>query len=82
MQSLRQLTRTSIVAETERPPAGLAEIAGVHGVRVDGSKVHLDVDTANIDAVLRRLVDCGVRSLVSTPPTLEELFLRHYGDES
>jgi ABC-2 type transport system ATP-binding protein len=82
LQSLRQLTRTSIVAETERPPAGLAEIAGVHGVRVDGSKVHLDVDTANIDAVLRRLVDCGVRSLVSTPPTLEELFLRHYGDES
>jgi ABC-2 type transport system ATP-binding protein len=28
--------------------------------------------------VLRRLTDVGVRSLTSQPPTLEELFLRHY----
>ena len=33
-----------------------------------------------VDAVLERLVRYDVRSLVSTPPTLEELFLRHYGD--
>jgi ABC-2 type transport system ATP-binding protein len=43
--------------------------------------VHFDVDTNRIDEVLRRLVDAGVRSLTSQPPTLEELFLRHYGDE-
>jgi ABC-2 type transport system ATP-binding protein len=39
------------------------------------------VDTSAIDGVLRQLLPFGVLSLTSTPPTLEELFLRHYGDE-
>ena len=30
---------------------------------------------------MRRLAPLGVRSMTSTPPTLEELFLRHYGDD-
>jgi ABC-2 type transport system ATP-binding protein len=43
--------------------------------------VRFDVDTARLDQVVRALADAGVQSLVSHPPTLEELFLRHYGDE-
>jgi ABC-2 type transport system ATP-binding protein len=43
--------------------------------------VQLQVDTAQLDAVLRRLTAAGVRSLVSQPPTLEDLFLRHYQAE-
>ena len=35
-----------------------------------------------LDAVLRRSPPAGVRSLTSTPPTLEELFLRHYQDDA
>jgi ABC-2 type transport system ATP-binding protein len=30
---------------------------------------------------VRQLSTLGIRTLTSTPPTLEELFLRHYGDE-
>jgi ABC-2 type transport system ATP-binding protein len=41
--------------------------------------VSFDVDTAALDSALRQLTDAGLRSLVSQPPTLEELFLRHYG---
>jgi polyether ionophore transport system ATP-binding protein len=78
---LRHLTRTSITAETARPPAGLADVPGVHNLRIDEGRVQFDVDTSRIDEVLRRLVETGVRSLTSQPPTLEELFLRHYGDE-
>jgi ABC-2 type transport system ATP-binding protein len=52
----------------------------VHNLEVDGTRVHLQVDTASLDGVLRQLSAVGVRSLVSQPPTLEELFLRHYGD--
>jgi ABC-2 type transport system ATP-binding protein len=40
------------------------------------------VDTANLDEVLKHLSAAGVRSLTSQPPTLEELFLRHYQAES
>jgi ABC-2 type transport system ATP-binding protein len=42
----------------------------------------LQVDTDKLDAVLRQLSESGVRSLTSTPPTLEELFLRHYQEEA
>jgi ABC-2 type transport system ATP-binding protein len=43
--------------------------------------VRFEVDTVHLDPAVRRLAEFGVRSLVSHPPTLEELFLRHYGDE-
>ena len=56
-------------------------LPGVHGLEIDGSTVHFDVDTAHLEDAVRRLGELGVRSLVSHPPTLEELFLRHYGDE-
>jgi ABC-2 type transport system ATP-binding protein len=75
---LRHLTRTSIQAELRRPPTGLDGLAGVHGLEVEGTRVRYQVDTGQLDATLRRLTDYGVRSLISQPPTLEELFLRHY----
>jgi len=81
LEELRHLTRTSITAETVGPAGGLANLAGVHGFEVEGSHVRFDVDTDHLDAAVRRLGELGVRSLVSHPPTLEELFLRHYGDE-
>jgi polyether ionophore transport system ATP-binding protein len=40
--------------------------------------VRCQVDTAQLGGVLAELTRIGVRSLVSQPPTLEELFLRHY----
>ncbi|MCX5377469.1 ABC transporter ATP-binding protein [Streptomyces sp. NBC_00091] len=78
LAELRHLTRTSITAELAGPPNGLAHLPGVHDVRVQGLKVTLQADTDKLDAVLRSLTTSGVRSLTSTPPTLEELFLRHY----
>ncbi|UFS97980.1 ABC transporter ATP-binding protein [Nocardia huaxiensis] len=78
LAELRHLTRTAITVETVRPATGLAEVAGVHNlVRTDG-RVQFEVDTAHLDTVVRLLADFGVRSLVSAPPTLEDIFLRHY----
>jgi ABC-2 type transport system ATP-binding protein len=81
LDSLRQLTRTAITAETAEPPRDLAAMPGVHEVEVHGTKVHFHVDTAHLAAAIRALSDAGLRTLVSNPPTLEEMFLRHYGDE-
>ncbi|MEO3805665.1 ABC transporter ATP-binding protein [Nonomuraea sp. B1E8] len=78
MAELRHLTRTSIDAELATPPDGLAGLPGVHGLRADGCRVRFSVDAAALDLALRHLTQAGVRSLVSRPPTLEELFLRHY----
>ncbi|MGH8933925.1 MAG: ATP-binding cassette domain-containing protein [Egibacteraceae bacterium] len=81
LAELRHLTRTSISAELANPPSGLAELPGVHDLHVDGTRVRCQVDTAALDGVLRHLTTAGVRSLTSQPPTLEELFLRHYRTE-
>ncbi|MEV7025414.1 ABC transporter ATP-binding protein [Kitasatospora sp. NPDC093558] len=78
---LRHLTRTTVEAETLRPVTGLDALPGVHGVRTDGARVRFAVDGGELDAAVRRLSEAGLRSLVSHPPTLEELMLRHYGDE-
>ena len=81
LAELRHLTRTSVTVETDEPLDGLADLPGVHDLEVDGTRASFDVDTAQLDDAVRLLATQGVRSLVSQPPTLEELFLRHYGDE-
>ncbi|MGH3977992.1 MAG: ATP-binding cassette domain-containing protein [Pseudonocardiaceae bacterium] len=81
LAELRHLTRTSITVETARPATGLVELPGVHNLQVDDGRVRFDVETDQLDGALRHLTAFGIRSLHSHPPTLEELFLRHYGDE-
>jgi len=81
LAELRHLTRTSISAELVAIPGGLAGLSGVHDLDVQGPRVRCEVDTAQLDGVLRAFSDAGVRSLISRPPTLEELFLRHYSDD-
>jgi ABC-2 type transport system ATP-binding protein len=81
LAELRHLTRTSIAVETIRPLSGIAELAGVHDAVVEGNRARFDVETAQLDGAIRVLSGLGIRSLTSTPPTLEDLFLRHYGDE-
>lgn len=78
---LRHLTRTSVVVETMRPIDGLGGLPGVHDLSRDGARIRFSVDQSELNHVLERLVSLDVRSLVSSPPTLEELFLRHYGDD-
>ncbi|MGH3951488.1 MAG: ATP-binding cassette domain-containing protein [Pseudonocardiaceae bacterium] len=82
LAELRHLTRTSITAELAGPANGLPSLDNVHDLKVDGDKVRFDVETHALDDALRMLTQAGVRSLVSQPPTLEELFLRHYTEES
>ncbi len=78
LTELRHLTRTSISAELATPPSNLDKADGVHDLVVEGQRVSCEVDTAQLDGFLKALTTFGVRSLVSQPPTLEELFLRHY----
>lgn len=81
LTDLRHLTRTTISVETARPVTGLRELSGVHDADVETTRARFDVDTAELDHVLRHLTQFEVRTLTSAPPSLEELFLRHYGDE-
>jgi ABC-2 type transport system ATP-binding protein len=79
-EELRHLTRTSVVVETASPLDGLRDLPGVHDATVDATRAEFSVDHADLNRVLEHLVGLGVVSLTTSPPTLEELFLRHYTD--
>lgn len=80
LAELRHLTRTSMAVETIRPVTGLDLQPGVHDLLVEDARVRFDVDSEALDGVVRHLSGFGIRAMTSHPPTLEELFLRHYGD--
>ena len=81
LADLRHLTRTSVAAELAAAPVGLDGLRGVHDLVVEGHRVRFEVDTDDLGAAIETLGRFGIRSLTSQPPTLEELFMRHYGDE-
>jgi ABC-2 type transport system ATP-binding protein len=78
---LRHLTRTSVVVQTVEPLGAVGGWPGVHDARVEAGRATFSVDPGELNRVLTRLVDLEVRSLVTSPPTLEEIFLRHYGQD-
>ena len=81
LRELRHLTRTTITADTQEPATGLDRLPGVHNLEMTDGQVRFEVDADELNAAVRRLSELGMRSLVAHPPTLEQLLLRHYGDE-
>ncbi|MFC4128061.1 ABC transporter ATP-binding protein [Nocardia rhizosphaerae] len=78
LDQLRHLSRTAITAELVGDPGDLSALPGVADVELDGSTLRCQVDAEHLGELIRVLGAAGVRSLTSAPPTLEELFLRHY----
>jgi ABC-2 type transport system ATP-binding protein len=78
LSDLRHLSRTSVSAELAKTPVGLEELTGVHDLHLEDHRVRCQVDASGLDGLLEHLTPFGVRSLRSQPPTLEDLFLRHY----
>ena len=81
LSELRHLTRTTVEAELAGAPTDLADLPGVHDAKVGAATFAGQVDTDHLDGLLKALTAIGVKTLVSRPPTLEELFLRHYEPE-
>jgi ABC-2 type transport system ATP-binding protein len=83
LESMRHLSRLSIRAELLGDPGDLSQIKGVEDVTVEGNVLRAQLDPDALNDFIRVLAKVGVRSLVSQPPSLEEIFLRHYKlDES
>ncbi|WP_166844576.1 ABC transporter ATP-binding protein [Isoptericola sp. BMS4] len=85
LDELRHLTRSTVNAVVGGDPAGLVVLPGVHDVETaqgeSGTRVKFDVDNAEMAGVLTALSTMDVHSFTAAPPSLEELFMRHYGDE-
>jgi len=78
LAEMRHLSALQVEAELDGRVPDVSGIAGVSGVEVEGNRIRCQV-TGSIEPVLRVLADAGVRHLTSREPSLEELFLAHYG---
>lgn len=78
LNELRHLTRTLLRCETTSPPDGLASLPGVHDLKRDGNRAVFQVDSDRLGSVVSYLSGLGILKLESTPPTLEDLFMRRY----
>lgn len=81
LADLRHLTRTSVSVELARPASDLDRLPGLHDLVVEGDRTMFEVDTVHLGVALEALGRFGIRTLTSQPPTLEELFMRHYGED-
>jgi ABC-2 type transport system ATP-binding protein len=79
LASMRHLSRTSITAEMIGDPVDLGNITGVEDLSFEGGILRAQVDGGSLGHVIKVLGDAGVSSLICQPPTLEDLFLQHYG---
>ncbi len=80
LSNLRKLAHMAVTVETKKPMTRLGLVKGVHVVSHQGPQAVLSVEPASMEMLMRHLLPFGIVSFVSSPPTLEELFLRHYGD--
>ena len=81
LAEMRHLTRTRVTAVLDSGVDGLSTVPGVHDLATSDSRVTFAVDDDQLPGVLAAVAQLHPRSLVANPPSLEELFLRHYGDE-
>ncbi len=81
LSELRHLTRTSVKVNTVKPIHGLREMTGLFDLKLKGTYAQFEVETDKIDAPLQQLLKFDIVDLQTSPPTLEDLFMRHYGDK-
>ncbi|WP_038221294.1 ABC transporter ATP-binding protein, partial [Virgibacillus alimentarius] len=78
LNELRHLTRTNLLVETKESITSINELNGVHDVVREEQGLSFQVDTEELDAVIKHVSQFGIVKLESAPPTLEDLFMRHY----
>jgi len=78
LTELQHLTRTILHVETKEPMNSLSDVKGVHAIEVKDLTYTLHVDSEKLDDVMKFISQYGIVKLESAPPTLEDLFMRHY----
>ncbi|WP_096200433.1 ABC transporter ATP-binding protein [Bacillus sp. FJAT-45350] len=78
LNELRHLTRTNLIIETKQPILNLENVKGVHEIQKNEQTISFQVDVEELDEVIRHVSQFGLNKLESSPPTLEDLFMRHY----
>ena len=78
LTEMRHLTRTNLLVQTKQQITGLEKLAGVHNLETIDDNLSFQVDTEELDSIIKHISKFGILKLESAPPTLEDLFMRHY----
>jgi len=78
LDELRHLTRSTVTLETEGDVAKMASVNGVHDFKKKDNQATFSADNKFINDILSEAIKLGVKKFESVPPTLEDLFMRHY----
>lgn len=81
LDQLRHLTRSTINVETKKSATRLEELSGTHDISQNGFKYRFSIDSNALNDVMKVLLSAGINSMTVEPPSLEELFMRHYGED-
>ncbi|WFA09261.1 ABC transporter ATP-binding protein [Tissierella sp. Yu-01] len=78
LNQMKHLTRTIVNVTTNDALEGLSKIPGVHDIVHNKNQYRFSIDTDVINTVISALSRINVTSFTAEPPSLEELFMRHY----
>jgi ABC-2 type transport system ATP-binding protein len=79
LASMRHLSALTVEATFDGDVPDLTGIPGVGSVTVEGRIARCQVH-GSVEPLLKALASAGVHKVLSREPSLEELFLAHYGD--
>ncbi len=79
LDELRHLTRSTVTLATKSDVTAMADVKGVHDFRKKDNQATFSADNQYLNDILGEASKLGVRKFESVPPTLEDLFMRHYG---
>ena len=78
LDELRHLTRSTVTLATEGDVAEMANVNGVHDFIQKDNQASFSADNQYLNDILLKAGKLGVKKFESVPPTLEDLFMRHY----
>lgn len=78
LADLKHLRRSTIIVETQHDPSPVATMPGVHDFRLSDGAAQFALDGEQTEPVMRTLAQLGIISIVSNPPSLEDMFMRFY----
>lgn len=81
LEEMRSRTRTNVSATLDDGAGTLTALPGVTDLRIEGKRVHFSVDAETLGDAMSVLARHGMSALTVTPPSLEDLFLQHYGEQ-
>ncbi len=78
LEEMRHLAAVKVQATFDGPPPDVSRVPGVGDPKVDGNRLTCTI-SGSIQPLLVVLANASVHELLVTEPSLEELFLSHYG---